>query len=68
MCMSVNRVFPPILHMLMELGNDIYSKFKEHAHSRIENQSQEEIEDKKSSLVAELKDDEGLVKLDVLKN
>ena len=68
MCMPVHRVFLPLLHLLLGLVNDLCSKFKDQAYSRIERQSQEEIEAQNMPFVVELMFDEVLIKLDYLKN
>ena len=68
MSMPVNRIFPPILCILLGLGNYTCSKFKESFCSRIKNQSQEETDAQNMSLMKELKCNDSLVKLNDLKD
>ena len=64
----VDRVLPHLLHLLLGSGNDLHSKFKEHDCSRIERKSQEEEEAQITLFVEKLNFDEGLIKMDDLKN
>ena len=66
-CVPLKRALPPMLHLLLGLGNDTCSKFKEFIHSKIEKLYHAEIEVKNVPLLAEIKFDEGLIKLDDLK-
>ena len=45
----IARVLPPILHLLLGLGNDMHAKFKEFIVHRVEKVSIEEIEAREMS-------------------
>ena len=60
-CMLVSRMLPPMLHVLLGLGNDVYSKFRDFMLQRIEKTSPEELEARNMSLLSELKYDESVV-------
>ena len=62
----MRRALPPILYILLGVGNDVYSKFKEYVQTRIEEISQGEIEALNMSLIAEIKQDELLITNDDL--
>ena len=66
-CIPLHRYLPPLLHILLGLGNDIYSKFKEWIDERIEKLSPEELEARNMTLLAEIKLDDILIKFDDLK-
>ena len=57
----IDRVLPPLLHLLLGLGNDIYSKFKEWVSIRIERKSNELIEAQNMSFLTEVRCDEALL-------
>ena len=61
-------MLPPLLHILLGLGNDMYSKFKEYVKLQIELQSPEEIASLNMVLLAEIKHDEGMILFDDLQN
>ena len=58
----LKRHLPPLLHLLLGLGNDLCSKFKDWIAQRIELIREEEKEAQNRSLIAEIKHDESLVK------
>ena len=68
LCILVDRVMPPLLHLLLGLGNDVYSKFKEFIAMRIERLSQEELEVQNMTFFSEIKYDKAMVECDNLKN
>lgn len=63
----ISRVFPPLLHLLLGLGNDACSSFKNFIAMRIQKKSEEEIEAQEMSFIAEIRYDEALVLHDDLK-
>ena len=60
-CMPVSRTLPPMLHVLLNLGNDVYSYFRDFLLQRIEKTSPEELESRYMNLLHELKHDESAV-------
>ena len=61
----IKRVLPPILHLLLGLGNDIYANFKEFIADRVEKVSIEEMDARDMSILAEIKyEDSALLYLD----
>ena len=63
----MTRVMPPLLHLLLGLGNDTCSKFKEFISARIEIKSNAEIEDQNTTFLTEIGYDEALIAWDDLK-
>ena len=66
-CIPLTRVLPPILHLLLGLGNDVYSKFKDFLQIRIEKISGKESEARDMTLLAEIQHDAALIQFDDLK-
>ena len=60
-CVPLHRVLPPLLHILLGLGNNMYSKFKEYVKLWIKLQSLEEIAALNMVLLAKIKHDEGII-------
>ena len=67
-CVPVKRALPPILHLLLGLGNDIYSKFKEYISVRIEKLTKAELEAQNMTLLSEIKIDQCLIAIDDIKS
>ena len=63
----MTRFMPPLLHLLLGLGNDACSKFKEFISARIEIKSNAEIEDQNMTFLTEIGYDEALIAWDDLK-
>lgn len=63
----MTRVLPPLLHLLLGLGNGMCSKFKEFANARIELKSNAEIEAQNMTFLTEIGCDEALIAWDDLK-
>ena len=60
-CIPISRVLPPILHLLLGLGNDIYANFKDFVNQRIERISTEELEARNMSFLSEIKYDDSVL-------
>ena len=60
----INRVLPPMLHLLLGLGNDVCALFKSFLSERIEQLSQEEKDARDMSFLAETRHGESLIAYD----
>lgn len=68
LCIPLHRFIPPLLYILLGLGNDMYAKFNEFIFIRIEKLSPEEVDTQNMCLITEIKLDEALVMQNCTKN